>query len=53
VWRLPAKDKALVLEVLGDGDERSEAHGSATARKSRLTRSRMRLRCDAELAAVI
>lgn len=53
VGRLPARDRALVVDVLGDADELSGEHGSITARKSRLTRSRARLRCDAALAAVI
>jgi RNA polymerase sigma-70 factor (ECF subfamily) len=53
VGRLPPRDRALVVDVLGDADESVGEHGSATARKSRLTRSRARLRCDAALAAVI
>jgi RNA polymerase sigma-70 factor, ECF subfamily len=58
VWaavdRLPARDRDLVRDVLADRDDDDlGAHGSAAARKSRLTRSRQRLRCDAGLAAVI
>ena len=54
VDRLPARDRDLVRDVLADRDEDDlDGHGSAAARKSRLTRSRQRLRCDAGLAAVI
>lgn len=54
VDRLPARDRDLVKDVLADRDEDDlDAHGSAAARKSRLTRSRQRLRCDAGLTAVI
>jgi RNA polymerase sigma-70 factor (ECF subfamily) len=56
VDRLPARDRDLVVDVLADRDDDDAvlaAHGSAAARKSRLTRSRQRLRCDVGLAAVI
>lgn len=55
VDRLPTRDRGLVIDVLADRDDDDDlaAHGSAAARKSRLTRSRQRLRCDAGLAAVI
>ena len=54
VDRLPARDRELVKDVLADRDDDDlGVHGSAAARKSRLTRSRQRLRCDAGLAAVI
>lgn len=56
VDRLPGRDRGLVADVLverDDDDSRLAVHGSAAARKSRLTRSRQRLRCDAGLVAVI
>lgn len=57
VARLPARDRDLVVDILADRDDDDDhhlaIHGSAAARKSRLTRSRQRLRCDAELVAVI